>query len=130
MARDLAGNGDGQERLYSRRKEDRNGRMRTDDACGRADPMRSPLNAGNGDKQCGVFRAAVGRSGLALPMEYASMSFSPSLSLPPPPRHDQAGDRDDQERTTEIGGCEQISMRERERMAEKGEDLVGCVGGA
>ena len=54
--------------------------MRTDDACGRADPMRSPLNAGNGDKQCGVFRDAVGRSGLALPMEW-NMQACPSLPL-------------------------------------------------
>ena len=76
MARDLAGNGDGQERLYSRRKEDRNGRMRTDDACGRTDPMRSPLNAGNGDKQCGDFRAAVDR---ALPYRW-NMQACPSLS--------------------------------------------------
>ena len=49
--------------------------------------------------------------GRALPYRW-NMQACPSLSLPPLPRHDQAGDRD-QERTTEIGGCEQISMRER-----------------
>ena len=114
-----------QERLHSRRKGARgegwrgcrNGRAR-------ADPMQSPLNAGNGDKRCRVFTLLPHRPD-GICKKQACPSLDPSLSSSA--AKTRPCDRD-QERTAEMGRWEQISMRERERRQPKKEGIC-CVRG-